>query len=401
MQNRAFIKNRLLFIAFILISMHPGWTQLRCKLENTDHAFLRQDSKQTTINPRSRYECTLVFHILYSNDEENISRSQILSQLEILNEVFNNDNPVADLNIPIEFRHLKTNPDIRFCLAETDPSGQPTKGITRTQIPNIAIACKREFGRRSIMHISLGGVAPWDTHRYINIYVVNRDQCNALGEAIYPWDATTDEDGIIIDYRALGFIGTAVENIPFHQGKTLVHEMGHYFGLRHLSDDDKHCNGDDGVSDTPVQLEFFGCPEFPQISCGNLAMYMNYMGTVNDACMNLFTKGQVERMHQFLLQYRSELLINTCVDKPLADIDKLYCIYNMDNWQIQNEMNLPWNAMLELFDMQGRLIWTGENVQHVSMSFPRLSTPLLPGIYILRIFKEDQSRIFKLQKKAQ
>lgn len=91
------------------------------------------------------------------------------------------------------------------------------------------------------------------SQKYINVYVVNRAQCSVLGEAIFPWDATDEEDGIILDYKTLGYAGQAACNQPYHLGKTLVHELGHYLGLLHLSGDRNDCSGDDGISDTPQQ----------------------------------------------------------------------------------------------------------------------------------------------------
>jgi hypothetical protein len=57
---------------------------------------------------------------------------------------------------------------------------------------------------------------------------------------------------------------------------------------------------DDGVSDTPLQqTQNFGCPTFPKKNCsntGNGEMFMNYMDNTDDACQNLFTKGQTNLM---------------------------------------------------------------------------------------------------------
>ncbi|MBS1608053.1 MAG: hypothetical protein JSS70_04600 [Bacteroidetes bacterium] len=72
----------------------------------------------------------------------------------------------------------------------------------------------------------------------------------------------------------------------------------HWLGLKHIWGD-ADC-GDDGVADTPQQSNFTsGCPRGTHISCGNAStgdMYMNFMDYTNDPCMNLFTKGQSDRM---------------------------------------------------------------------------------------------------------
>jgi hypothetical protein len=81
-------------------------------------------------------------------------------------------------------------------------------------------------------------------------------------------------------------------------GRTAVHEVGHWLGLRHIWGD-TYC-GDDLIDDTPKQGNFTaGCPNTFRSSCSNGTlgdMYMNYMDYTNDACMNLFTQGQKQRM---------------------------------------------------------------------------------------------------------
>jgi hypothetical protein len=357
-------------------------------------------NNKKTIKKRSKYNFQLVFHVLYSKDEENVGYSQILSQMEVLNSIYDREVLSDDLNIPPEFRSLKTNPNIHFCLAEKDPDGNFTDGVTRTKVSNISNFCKVFFGKRRIMHTPLGGMDVWNPEQYINVYVVNYlDECHFLGKALYPWESTLEEDGIIIDYRALGFIGKASTNYPFHQGKTMVHEMGHYFGLKHLSDDTTNCVGDDLVSDTPPQsLEYFGCPSYPQNSCGQTSMTMNYMCLVNDPCMQLFTKEQVNRMHMIIEQYKSNLANFTCPSKTDTTLNQLTWIYNEGSWQFRNPDNILWSADLQLFDISGRMVWSGSVNNIISFSIPNPEINLIPGVYFLRVQFESQNKIFKLIK---
>jgi hypothetical protein len=103
-----------------------------------------------------------------------------------------------------------------------------------------------------------------------------------------------NKDGMVISHLTFGINSKA----GYEMGKTAVHEAGHWLGLRHIWGD-TYC-GDDLIDDTPKQGTFTsGCPSGVRQSCGSGPggdMYMNYMDITLDACTNLFTEGQVERM---------------------------------------------------------------------------------------------------------
>ncbi|MBK8951796.1 MAG: hypothetical protein IPM85_05195 [Chitinophagaceae bacterium] len=106
------------------------------------------------------------------------------------------------------------------------------------------------------------------------------------------------KDGIVISYNSFGVNAAGV----YGMGKTAVHEVGHWLGLRHIWGD-AYC-GDDGVDDTPRQASYtIGCPTDIRVTCGNAPygdMYMNFMDVTNDGCLKMFTHGQKERMRGFI-----------------------------------------------------------------------------------------------------
>ena len=82
----------------------------------------------------------VVIHVLYYNSTQNISTAQILSQLEVLNKDYSKTNSDTGL-IPSVFNPLAADVQVQFCLANVDPSGNPTTGIetravTTTRIGN-------------------------------------------------------------------------------------------------------------------------------------------------------------------------------------------------------------------------------------------------------------------------
>jgi hypothetical protein len=98
-----------------------------------------------------------------------------------------------------------------------------------------------------------------------------------------------------MDYCAFGMNSC---NPQRNKARTLPHEIGHYFGLRHIWGD-ADC-GDDLVDDTPTQKEpNRTLPTFPKVTCGNGPngdMFMNFMDYTNDPARMIFTAGQRQRM---------------------------------------------------------------------------------------------------------
>jgi hypothetical protein len=94
------------------------------------------DSLGQSWNPNvfQRAEITIpvVVHIVWQKPEENISDERVFSQIETLNRDFNGEN--ADLStVPEEFEEFVSKKGIRFCLAATNPQGEPTSGILRVK----------------------------------------------------------------------------------------------------------------------------------------------------------------------------------------------------------------------------------------------------------------------------
>jgi hypothetical protein len=195
--------------------------------------------------------------------------------------------------IPPIFRPLAADVEIEFCLASVDPNGQETNGIIRKKAEYANLGSLKFDGRPRIYYDDLGGSSSWDPEDYINIRV---GQLNGLiGIATFPGQVIPAEDGIIVDPNAFGFF-CSTANGSFH-GRTLTHEMGHFFNLYHIWGQNG-CDTGDLVDDTPMQDTDHRteCPAHPQVSCGSADMFMNYMDYTNDNCMAIFTKGQKERM---------------------------------------------------------------------------------------------------------
>lgn len=228
----------------------------------------------------------VVIHVLYNNAAQNISDAQIKSGLDALNRDFRRKN-ADSVNTPARFKALAADVEIEFVLATADARGRGTTGIVRKQT-NVT-EWKMDD---NIKYSGKGGDDAWDSDSYLNIWIGNMR--SLLGYASAP-GSTKDKDGVVISTNAFGTLNMGG---PYNMGRTVVHEVGHWLGLRHIWGD-KYC-GDDAVADTPPQGNFTtGCPTGFRTSCSNGStgdMYMNYMDFTDDACMNLFTEGQKARM---------------------------------------------------------------------------------------------------------
>lgn len=185
----------------------------------------------------------VVVHVVYKKAAHNISDAQVASQFDILNADYGAAN--TDLpNVPAPWKSLVGNAKIKFRLAKVDASGKPTAGIVRVKTTVDEFA-QDETVKRSVA----GGSDPWDTARYLNIWVCNLGD-NLLGYAQFPGGPATT-DGVVIRNIAFGSNGIAAK--PFDLGRTSTHEIGHFLNLRHIWGDTEDCSGSDLVSDTPRQ----------------------------------------------------------------------------------------------------------------------------------------------------
>jgi hypothetical protein len=254
----------------------------------------------------------VVVHVVYNTAAQNISDAQIKSQIDALNRDFRRLN-ADSINTPVAFKPLAADVQIEFVLATADPKGRATNGIVRkaTSVTYWQMDDK-------IKYTAQGGDNAWDSRYYLNIWVGNTR--SLLGYSSVP-GSPTDKDGIVINTTAFG---TTAVSAPYDKGRTAVHEVGHWLGLKHIWGD-ALC-GDDGIYDTPTQSGFTtSCPTGGKTSSCNSNpagdMYMNYMDFTNDACLNLFTKGQKERMRSFFEEgaARYSLLFSKGLSAPWTE----------------------------------------------------------------------------------
>lgn len=399
-----------IFILFLLAALAPLYAQNKCGVDehkmsgNTFWQALQVEQEtmienwiktnQKRVGQRAVVTIPVVVHIIWNTNAQNISDEQIFSQIEILNKDFRALN--AEIaTIPAVFQPLIADVEFEFCLAAVDPDGNPTTGITRKFTNNLV-----GIGGTTAIHYSAqGGQDAWDTERYLNIWVA-KFAGGIGGISSFPGEGLLSEDGVQINYLQFGDINVSP---PYHLGRTLTHEIGHYFNLEHpwgpsITD----CCEDDFVDDTPESCETYisECPTHPAVSCSMPDVFMDYMFYTNDDCMGMFTKGQKERMWAALNLFRPGLLDNqVCEWVPAKEQESLSffeIINNPADGQLFYNIGLGNSSAgkISLVTVHGQVIYENNSLQ---LGMNSIFTNQFPsGVYLVVFENETGSQVEKV-----
>ncbi len=255
----------------------------------------------------------VIFHVIHNNEAigsgRNVATALIHQQVLQVNKDFaNQSNSIYPVSADM---------GIRYALAQNDPDGNPLPepGINRINrndrgwsAPPYTVGYANVANNYLTNTIKPNSI--WDPSRYLNIWV-SEWEAGILGIATFPSGSglsgipggdNNSTAGVAISYITVGSLFSPQGCGSYGKGRTLTHELGHFWGLRHIWGDGLCAT--DYCNDTPThQTNNSGEPIHPKPNnCGTTdEMFENYMDYTNDIVQNTFTENQGDRMQAVFL----------------------------------------------------------------------------------------------------
>ncbi len=360
----AFIIFNFVFTSIFYAQTHPCGTEL---LYNNENSPQLPTTNPENVTPRNTYSLPVAIHIIQNEN----SHANSFHACEPTAEVKLVLDDLADAN------ELFKPHDIQFFLC-----GEIN--FIRSNLLNaINMDVQSETNRFNSYNI----------RNVINIYYVHSiysEYWRVGGYAYFPWTTTTPH------------IVMARKYLP-NKGKTLAHELGHFFGLFHphhtrfgseLVDGSNCHEAGDLLCDTPADPNLYGkindnCQynQFELDSIGipyapNTQLIMSY---ADSRCKDLFSPQQVSKMKEVYEQYYSHYACNPHIQ------EKHITIYPNPASELLHIGAID-DVAMEIFDASGRFyppVPASEKCLDVSF--------LSNGLYFIRISipGSQEGQIFK------
>jgi hypothetical protein len=351
----------------------------------------------------------VVFHIVWKENAENLHDSIIYNQLEILNKDYRLLNDNRD-EIRALFKDRQADARIEFNLKE----------IVRVKTDaNFALSLTGLPDR--VKNTDNGGSNAVAPEKTLNIWICHIRPIPFIGAQIlgyaYPpagldnWPAGSNApsaglDGVVLDFRVAGSNNPnqlTVQGMNYTSlGRTCVHEVGHYLGLRHIWGDGggifggSSCNADDGMEDTPNQgaETGFGCDKNNN-TCTDAQndlpdMIENYMDYSLESCQNIFTKDQVSHMRKVLFNQRKGLIEGQVSAHDITENLSLKIVPNPVSEQSHVYFGEAKTGTIQILDAVGKVVFSQNitDLQHYILPIDILKS----GLYHL-IFWDQNGKI--------
>lgn len=235
----------------------------------------------------------VVVHIFHEYGPENITDEQVYSAIEVLNRDFQKKN--ADTaEVLARFKPIIGKANIEFRMAQLDPNGKCTRGVTRTY---------SKLTRDGRQNAAMTNIINWDTRKYLNIYIVRAiEGAGAFSNFPSAYPVGSKMHGVVCSYVQFGSMGASQGNFA---ERTIPHEVGHFLNLPHTWGKTnnpglpENCDDEDDVDDTPntIGVSNQNCDRNMPSCIGDPSPVANVENTMDYSnCSRMFTIGQALRM---------------------------------------------------------------------------------------------------------
>lgn len=334
-------------------------------------------------------------------------------QIDILNADYNAANTDISNWASVSANYPDTNIgnlNVQFVIATLNhPAG------TGLVDGDLAVTFGTDFIGSGVLNCTNGCNEDTTWNGYVNLVVTNITG-GVLGFSPLGGTPGTGKT-VVIDNNAFGATLTGspttcagfVPTSPYNKGRTLTHELGHFFNLAHTFQgcDGANCNtSGDKVCDTPsTNQPRYDCnaadspPDqavsgVPVSTCGELQLTMNYMDYVQDACMYMFTAGQATRMLAWYNSIKTQLSTTALSNETFLENQfSLYPNPNKGSFTIEFK-ELANSFSVEVYDVTGKTIYENNYEQSSNLiQVINLDNPTR-GVYFVNI-KSDKGMVTK------
>ncbi len=331
-----------------LIAQDPAWAvkfqQHKDALQTLADDQIRKNEAGAAEKTTTLWAIPVIFHVMVTEGQlasmggRDGVKTRCDSQIAVLNRDFNKQNSDST-RIPSGWKSLYGNASIKFAMAHTGPEGWSSNGYDIRVISDAMGGFDGgSFGDyRNAKITDSGGLNGWDVSKYLNVWCFNFTSMSGLLGLTYPISMTTTDTrrfaGVCLNYLALGKqTSPATLSFPsggnYTLGRTLTHEIGHFFEINHVwGDDGGYCpwstsGHDDGFSDTPPQTDpTLGNPTYT-IAGGTLNDSCHFNGStdvqpIGKACLDFMDYTDDNGMYMFTAQQAAAMHALIATGGPL------------------------------------------------------------------------------------
>jgi hypothetical protein len=365
--------------------------------------FALEFQKQTNLSALKKKKITLTIpvavHFPGANESDRVCLEDMAQkQIDVLNKDFTRTNTDISLWAAASSFYPGVSPgkaEVYFCIATVNHPANTDEDLVEGG-KAVTIGYTGFNANNNYEDIKWAG--------YINFVIMDLG-ADLLGLSPLAGDITTGQC-VRMNLTAFGTGSgcTASGVVPqdnFNLGRTVTHELGHFFNLEHTWGLGG-CDSDDNVSDTPnINNSSYGCPANGSVAAcdpNEKSLTMSFMDYVNDACMYMFTVGQIARVSAQLATYSFKQNVTQCVITATNTPPTLtqLSIFPNPSHNFINIVGVDDVKQITLYDALGKTVYRNTEITNHQIRVDL--TTISKGVYFLKVQAENKTETYKVIK---